>query len=149
MSQKKFLMPFFLVMPVGSKADAGVCQSVGTGTPSDITWANLVKHEPRLKALLDDAQAISKNPKAKKHADAAWYGWGNWPGLKPRMVFLVGWGRGINKERGPMLEVVNLAELPLPPRVNLDSLSEGEQVLHSREAYDVAYKKLCKACGCM
>ena len=122
---------------------------IETGKPSNLTWAILVELEPRLEALLVEAQSISKNPKTKRHAAAVWYGWGKWPGLKPRMVPLVGWGRGIKQERGPRLEVVNLAELPLPPRVDLDSLGEGEQVLHSQQTYDVAYEKLCKACGCM
>ena len=121
-----------------------------------ITWTTLVKHEPQLKALLADARSITDNrSKTSFCANAAWYGYGGRPGLKPRLLFLVGWERGISQKRGSTLAVVNLAGIPLPPKADLASLSEGEQVLRSQGAYDLAYHTVydvlpnCRNCGCM
>lgn len=112
----------------GGQADARVPRAVGTGTPSNLTWATLVKDEPQLKALLAEAKCITDNrSKSSFCANAAWYGYAGWPGLEPRLVALVGWGRP----------------------------SEGDPVLHSQEAYDLAYHRIydvlpdCRNCGCM
>ena len=125
-------------------------------TPSNLTWGILVEHEPRLKVLLADAKSITDNRSNPSFcANAAWYGYGGWPGLKPRLLFLVGWGRGMPQERGSMSELVNLATLPMPPRVDVASLGEVEQVLHSPSAYDFSYRTVynalpdCRNCRCM
>ena len=138
------------------QADAWVRRTVGTGTPSNLTWASLVEHEPRLNALLADAKSI-KDDRSKPNfcANAAWYGYSGWAGLKRRLLFLVGWNRGMRSEGASSLEVVNLATVPVPPRVDLASLSEDEHVLQSPRAYDLAYHRIygvlpdCRACGCM
>lgn len=86
-------------------------------------WESLVDLEPRLAGLLAEAQSIVQSPETNGHAAATWFGW-NRPGLKARLVSLIGWGR-------PITEV-----------------SEDEVLLHSPSAYTVAYEKLYKACGC-
>ena len=59
-----------------------------------ITWDELTALEPRLLALLQEAEAI-KDDKRKPSfcANAHWYGYGGHPGIKPRLLELVGWAR--------------------------------------------------------
>lgn len=123
---------------------------------SNLTWATLVELEPPLKSLLADAKSVTDNRRKPSFcANAAWYGYGGWPGLKPRLLSLVGWERGISQEREPILGVVSLATVPMQPRVDPARLGEGEQVLHSQRAYALAYHRIynvlpnCRACGCM
>jgi hypothetical protein len=95
-----------------------------------LTWAGLVRLEPRLLDLLREARALRKEQRRDPHfcANAAWYGYGRWRGhgLKPRLVRLVGW-----------------------------SAEGGDPILATRAAYDVAYQTVyealpaCRACGCM
>lgn len=55
-----------------------------------LTWDALVEREPRLADLLDEAKSI---PATRPECEdlAPWYGYGGWPGLKPRLIRLVGW----------------------------------------------------------
>ena len=75
-------------------------------------WDDLVKREPALATLLREAKSISP-----KHPDFCtnpiWYGYAGWPGLKPRLVRLVG-----------------------------DFARCEDPVLHTSHAYDVAYHRI-------
>ena len=56
---------------------------------SRTTWEQLVKIEPRLKAILGEAQAVSSDDDPHFCANAVWYA----GGLKERLCKLVGWDR--------------------------------------------------------
>jgi len=86
-------------------------------------WDDLVKREPGLAALLREARSIS--PKHPDFCtDPLWYGYAGWPGLKPRLIRLVG-----------------------------DLARDGDPVLRTSQAYDVAYTVIydalpgCDRCG--
>lgn len=91
-------------------------------------WNELVKIEPRLLNLVDEAMAYKKASTGKKYvcANDRWYGYGEWKGrgIKERLIYLVGW---------------------------LSSRPE----LKTMEAYDVAYQHIysllpdCRDCACM
>jgi hypothetical protein len=90
---------------------------------ADSEWDDLVEREPGLATLLREAQSISP-----KHPDfctnPVWYGYAGWPGLKPRLVRLVG-----------------------------DLACREDPVLYTSHAYDVAYQRIyqalpgCDRCG--
>ena len=92
-----------------------------------LTWEQLVKLEPELGRLLERAKATKSRG---KHfcANARWYGFGQWrfAGLKPRLLWLVGWQR-----------------------------PDKHPVLSSTEAYDLAYETVyealpnCRDCWCL
>lgn len=91
-------------------------------------WNELVKIEPRLLDLADEAMAYKKASHGKKYvcANDRWYGYGEWKGrgIKERLIYLVGW-------------------LSCRPE------------LKTMEAYDVAYQHIynllpaCQDCACM
>ena len=111
-----------------------------------VTWATVVKLEPQLDSLLAEAQAIAKNPKTRKRAAYAWYGWGSsGPGLKGKLVDLIGFERGRSPERYPENVVVDLFYWPQRPKVERN---EDDALLYSPGAYHLAYQKLYRACGC-
>ena len=139
--------------------------------PVALDWGRLVVLEPRLKALLAEAQAIAKNPKTRKRAAYAWYGWGaSGAGLKGKLVALIGFERGWRPERYPENVVVDLFHWPERPKVEHedDALlysaavvdlfywpqrpkverNEDDALLYSAAAYHVAYQKLYTTCGC-
>ena len=114
--------------------------------PVALDWGRLVVLEPRLKALLAEAQAIAKNPKTRKRAAYAWYGWGaSGAGLKGKLVALIGFERGWRPERYPENVVVDLFHWPERPKVERN---EDDALLYSAAAYHVAYQKLYTTCGC-
>jgi len=93
-----------------------------------ITWSLLCKLEPRLKELYKEIKQV-KDDKTKNSfcANRVWYGWGNsGNGFKNRLHPLAGW----------------------------EATGEDPR-LHTRKAYDIAYKKLynalpdCRNCICM
>lgn len=78
------------------------------------TFADLAAIEPRLQALLDEARGICA---VKGYvAGKVWYGYGGYPGLKPRLLDLVGWER-----------------------------PEAHPLLSTSAAYDVAYETIYEA----
>lgn len=94
-----------------------------------ITWAKLVKLEPRLAGVLAEARAV-KDDKSKPVfcANAAWYGYGaNRNGLREKVIRLVGW----------------------------EAERKGIPELRTQAAYDVAYHHVydalppCRDCICM
>lgn len=94
-----------------------------------ITWEEIVKIEPRLERLADEARAYKQATRRKRKnvcANDRWYGYGEWrgKGLRPMLVQLVGWCS------------------PHPE-------------LRTCEAYDVAYQHIysllpdCRNCRCI
>lgn len=57
------------------------------------TFADLVKLEPKLGELLTEAKSYHTSQNPEFCANAAWYGYGGEPGIKPRLLKLVGWER--------------------------------------------------------
>ena len=55
-----------------------------------MTFADLVEMEPELGKLLDEAKSHHQNTPDHFCANAVWYGYAGWPGLKPRVAKLVG-----------------------------------------------------------
>lgn len=100
-------------------------------TPPEIrlTWGRLVRLEPRLAAVLVDAEAVDPGDDKRFCANRVWYGRQAEGGLRGRLYRLVGWGR-----RGQ-------------PGVS--------PALATSEAYDVAYRRVydalpaCRECGCL
>lgn len=78
------------------------------------TFEELAQLEPRLQELLTEAQATRR--KRGYLAGKVWYGYGGYPGLKPRLLELVGWER-----------------------------EEEHTLLSTRTAYDVAYDTIYEA----
>ena len=98
-----------------------------------LTWEILVQNEPGLKVLLADAELIQDDLTTVNFcANAAWYGYSGHPGLKPRLLRLVGWRR-----------------------IDLDDQSDEEQLIRSQQAYSLAYHRIydvlpnCRNCGCL
>jgi hypothetical protein len=58
----------------------------------DLTFDDLVALEPALANLLTEARAFQANSDEILCANGAWYGYGGFPGLKPRLLTLVGSG---------------------------------------------------------
>lgn len=91
-------------------------------------WDDLVRREPRLADLLNEARAVTSRGDPHFCANAVWFGYpgSGYPGLKPRLVELVGW-----------------------------EAESGDPVLHTEVAYDVAYHTVydalptCRRCGCL
>jgi hypothetical protein len=81
-------------------------------TPSDqdqvSDWAEMIKIEPALQRLFNEAAAV-KDDKRKRGfcANAHWYGYGSRTGLglKPRMMQLVGWHASDPRLRSPQAYV--------------------------------------------
>lgn len=135
-----------------------------TNGGSTLSWRNLVAAEPKLAALEAEVRAVV--PADERFcANAAWFGYDGWPGLKPRYVQLVGWERGAP---GPDYSRSDLACVGLDDF--LDELDEwepdrqrrmaedeaaGRGFLWSEQAYEVGYKHLyellpaCRICGCL
>ncbi len=98
-----------------------------TAQRTGVTWADLVRREPRLIPLLTEAVKQHRDTDSHYCANGKWYGFGKYRdrGLKPRLVRLV----GIHAE-------------------------SSDPVLHTSEAYDVAYQRVydalpnCRDCGC-
>ncbi len=93
--------------------------------PTVPTWDDLVRAEPRLAVLRAEVERITAGDGQRFCANECWYGFNGQPGIKPKLVRLVGF----------------LAE-------NLDL------VLHSMMSYDLAYRELyellpdCWDCDC-
>src|SRR5262245_30960613 len=88
--------------------------------PQDLTFADLVRLEPRLGQLLDRARAYHAKAGPKFCANAVWYGYFGRRGLRSQLQQLVGWE------------------------------ADQEGVLGTSRAYDVAYRTLYQAlpdCG--
>jgi len=85
-----------------------------TGQTMAAGWSVLVQHEPRLGALLGEAEAIEGGPGFC--ANEVWYGAGN---LRERLSALVGW-----------------------------DVDQGDPVLGTRGAYDLAYDTVYDALPC-
>ena len=114
--------------------------------PGALDWERLVSLEPRLDGLLKEAKSIAKNPKSRRRAPYAWYGWGSsGGGLKAKLVALIGFERGWSPERYPENVVVDLFYWPQRPKVERN---EDDALLYSPGAYHLAYQKLYRACGC-
>jgi hypothetical protein len=59
-----------------------------------LTWAGLVRLEPRLAELLAEAKAVRDDGSVPYFCgNACWYGYDGHRGFKPRLVRLVGFGR--------------------------------------------------------
>lgn len=92
-----------------------------------MTFDRLCELEPKLKSLADEASATRDDgTKEAFCANAIWYGYFGHPGIKPRLLLLVGWER-----------------------------PDGPDELLTTEAYDVAYDTIynmlpdCRGeCGC-
>lgn len=121
------------------KKAADVVAAVAKCKPPEpeLTWERLKELEPRLAALERTLRERIRCGCRKKNwcANAAWYGYGQYRefiGPKEVLVRLVGWHRD---------RFVN------PP--------PHDELLRTREAYDLAYDALytllpdCKRCGCM
>ncbi len=79
--------------------------------PEDLSWERLVELEPELAKLEREVQAYRKLDRLQRQilalpvdlpleafrwaattcANAIWYGYGGYPGIKPRLLGLVGW----------------------------------------------------------
>ncbi len=94
-------------------------------TPTVPTWDDLVRAEPRLAVLRSEVERVTAEDGQRFCANAVWYGYNGEPGIKPKLVRLVGF----------------LAENPDP-------------VLHTMMSYDLAYRELyellpdCWDCDC-
>ncbi len=105
--------------------------SVVAAAPQALTFKQLVEREPRLGALLKEAQAV-RDPGGRQGfcANREYYGWAGGRNFKATLSRFVGWGR-------------------LGPR---------DEVLESSVAYDLAVRRIhgalppCRrgpACGCL
>jgi hypothetical protein len=66
-----------------------------------VTFEDLARLEPRLQSLLEEARRHHNSRRPDFCANAVWYGYaGHLPGLKPRLLFLVGYER---RDRHPVL----------------------------------------------
>lgn len=90
-------------------------------------WTEIAKAEPRLLDLYKEAAAIRDDKRKPSFcANAVWYGYGGHRGLKPRLIYLVGWARRPDESGS----------------------------LGSADAYDVAYQTIydqlpdCRNCSC-
>ncbi|MDP9358961.1 MAG: hypothetical protein M3Q71_13250 [Chloroflexota bacterium] len=89
------------------------------------TWNDLVRAEPQLAVLRSEVERITARDGQRFCANAVWYGYNGQPGIKPKLIRLVGFR----------------AENPDP-------------VLHTMVAYDTAYETLyallpdCWDCDC-
>src|SRR5262245_38074830 len=99
-------------------------------TQRKLTFAQLARLEPGLRALLREARSYHRGAPRNFCANAVWYGYPRGPGpcgggLKDRMQRLVGFHR-----------------------------RDGDEVLRTSAAYDVAYDTIfralpdCRECGC-
>jgi hypothetical protein len=93
--------------------------------PTAAAFNDLCRLEPALVELRDECLFYRENWNARRswrrwEKLACWYGYpaSPFPGIKPRLVLLVGWGR-----------------------------PDGDQILGTREAYDVAYHFLLDELG--
>ncbi len=110
---------------VGVPSSAGVTPGYDESRPTP-TFAELESPEPVLSALLVEAKSHDgRDPRFC--ANAVWYGYNGHPGLKPRLLTVVGWER----------------------------LDGRHDVLSRPETYDVAYETIyaalpdCRDCnGC-
>ena len=93
--------------------------------PPRPTWDALVAAEPRLADLLAEARRERPDDDGRCCANEAWFGWRGRPGIKPRLVRLVGW-----------------------------HAESSDPALGTVDAYDLAYKTIyaalpdCAGCGC-
>ena len=93
-----------------------------------VTWRQLVAAEPALALLAREAVGLTRatDDAPRRCANAMWYGYNGYPGLKPRLCTLVGWY----------------------------ARQASHPVLTSSEAYDVAYHHIyallpsCRDCFC-
>lgn len=88
-------------------------------------WERLCELEPRLIKLYKEIMTIKDDKRERSFcANRVWYGQNGW-GFKQRFSELVGWGS-----------------------------NSPHELLHTKEAYDVAYRKLysalpdCRNCSC-
>lgn len=58
---------------------------------ADPEWLRLVRLEPRLLGLLDEARWVDPGDDTHFCANAVWFGYHGWRGLKPRLFGIVGW----------------------------------------------------------
>jgi hypothetical protein len=102
-----------------------VIASPDVSTLSAITFADLVALEPRLDDLMHEARMHHATMDETFCCSAAWYGFGGYPGIKPRLVKLVGYER-----------------------------PGSHPILKTEQAYDVAYSAIsealpdCQDCAC-
>ncbi len=93
--------------------------------PTNPTWDDLVRAEPRLAVLRSDVEQITAGDGQRFCANAVWYGYHGEPGIKPKLVRLVGF-----------------------------RAESTDPAIRSSEAYDVAYQTLyallpdCWDCDC-
>jgi hypothetical protein len=92
-----------------------------------LTWQQLVAAEPRLGSLMREIKTVRDDKSRPSFcANAVWYGYYDYPGFKPRLYELAGWGA-----------------------------KSAPDLLRTMEAYDLAYDKLyaalpnCRNCNCM
>jgi hypothetical protein len=121
-----------------------------------LTFDDLVKLEPRLQALLDEAKAPAGRRGKRFCANAVFYGQG---GLKERLVKLVGWSAGIVETVYPQTYLDRKREAERAGKVVFMTTEELAEVRHVRRevgvlgtsmAYDVAYDTIYAAlpnCG--
>jgi hypothetical protein len=101
-----------------------------------ITWQQLVKLEPRLADLLEEAKAYHKSRPATYCNLETWYGPN---GLKNKVCELVGWYRGRYEAATGFL------------RAAADEAPTAD-ILFSQDAYNVAYDTVSNAlpsCACL
>jgi len=100
-------------------------------TPPRLTWARLVRLEPRLARVLAAAKAIDPGDNPHYCANRSWYGYDDHAGggLRGRVGQLVGWGRRGQPGVAPALT--------------------------TSEAFDIAYQTVydalpgCRGCWCL
>ena len=91
-----------------------------------VTFPELVSLDPQLGELMQEAQSHSSKGNPQFCANAVWYGYAGHQGIKPRLLWLVGYERP----------------------------GERNTVLHTAAAYDVAYDAIyhalpdCRDCAC-
>lgn len=127
------------------------------------TWGGLVKLEPRLGLIAEDAAAVT--PTSERFcANRVWYGRGN---LRSRLYDIVGWGRHRDLIPEPvggtllpngwrMYTGSQLKELhdPLNAYQEAARANGDPAILYTSEAYDAAYFHLygllpdCRECDC-
>lgn len=137
------------------------CSAAGSQLEA-IAWTDLVVGEPLLAELEAEVRAVRPYDDGRFCANAVWYGYAGWPGIKPRYLRLVGWDRGAKEAEPTGWGLVDIEELLAGDDYDADQEAlrqadkqAGRAFLWSSEAYDVGYHHLyellpaCRVCGCM
>jgi len=126
-----------------------------------MTWDELAAMEPGLAGLAAEVGRIARGAGRDFCANAAWYGYRDWPGIKPRLVHLVGWSRRGRQRAASGDLFAQLTTMAASSRMEARTAAFAEDIAHgldalwSDEAYDVAYDHLydllpdCRACRCV